>query len=212
MTSKLPENAKRRVPDWRVTLPLAQATPRCGARTRTGMPCRAPAMACGKCRMHGGASTGPRTSKGLERIREARTTHGRRTAEMDRMRAMVRVLMAGAKRLVEISMSSPTLPVPFSRAVAGAVGCHLQNLAQILLPISQIASAKKGVLTLPLRRTQPQVATCLRRWVNLCCISIAPKNTIPMYSRPMPRSLWLCLCHVTSCRRSSCATAEVRAA
>ena len=58
-------------------------------------------MACGKCRMHGGASTGARTAEGLERIRKARTTHGRRTTEMDRMRAMVRVLMAGAKRLVE---------------------------------------------------------------------------------------------------------------
>jgi hypothetical protein len=51
--------------------------------------------------MHGGASTGPRTAEGLERIRKARTTHGRRTAEMDRMRTMVRLLMAGAKRLVE---------------------------------------------------------------------------------------------------------------
>ena len=101
MTSQLPENPKRRVPDWRIKLALAQASPRCGARTRTGKPCRAPAMACGKCRMHGGASTGPRTAEGLERIRKARTTHGRRTAEMDRMRAMVRVLMTGAKRLVE---------------------------------------------------------------------------------------------------------------
>ena len=58
-------------------------------------------MACGKCRMHGGASTGARTAEGLERIRKARTTYGRRTAEMGLMRAMVRVLMAGAKRLVE---------------------------------------------------------------------------------------------------------------
>ena len=48
-------------------------------------------------------STGPRTAEGLERIRKAQTTHGRRTAEMGRMRAMVRVLMAGAKRLVERS-------------------------------------------------------------------------------------------------------------
>jgi hypothetical protein len=101
MTSKLQKKPKRGLPNWRITLPLAQASPRCGARTKTGMPCKAPAMACGKCRMHGGASTGPRTSQGLERIRKARTTHGRRTAEMDRMRAMVRVLMTGAKRLVE---------------------------------------------------------------------------------------------------------------
>jgi hypothetical protein len=41
--------------------------------------------------MHGGVSTGPRTAEGLERIRKARTTLGRRTAEMDRMRAMVRL-------------------------------------------------------------------------------------------------------------------------
>jgi hypothetical protein len=53
--------------------------------------------------MHGGASTGPRTAKGLERIRKARTTHGRRTAEMERMRAMIRELKAEAKRLVELT-------------------------------------------------------------------------------------------------------------
>ena len=32
--------------------------------------------------MHGGASTGPRTAAGLQRLRAARTTHGRTTAEM----------------------------------------------------------------------------------------------------------------------------------
>jgi hypothetical protein len=101
MTSKSPENPMRCVPDWRVTLPLADASPRCGARTRTGTPCKAPAMPAGRCRMHGGLSTGPRTAEGLERIQATRTTHGRRTAEMERMRAMVRVLMAGAKRLIE---------------------------------------------------------------------------------------------------------------
>ena len=33
-------------------------SPRCGARTRLGMPCRSPAMANGQCRMHGGTSPG----------------------------------------------------------------------------------------------------------------------------------------------------------
>lgn len=33
-------------------------SPRCGARTRKGTPCQAPAMANGRCRMHGGKSTG----------------------------------------------------------------------------------------------------------------------------------------------------------
>ena len=32
--------------------------PRCGARTRSGPPCKGPAMANGRCRSHGGPSTG----------------------------------------------------------------------------------------------------------------------------------------------------------
>jgi len=37
--------------------------PRCGAKARTtGCPCHAPAMPNGRCRMHGGKSTGPRTA------------------------------------------------------------------------------------------------------------------------------------------------------
>ena len=53
--------------------------------------------------MHGGGSTGPRTPEWLERIRKARTTHGMRTAEMERMRTMVRILKAEAKRLVKLT-------------------------------------------------------------------------------------------------------------
>jgi hypothetical protein len=56
-----------------------------------------------RCRMHGGKSTGPRTPEGLQRIRAAETTHGLRTAEMKQMRALVRELRAGAKRLVELT-------------------------------------------------------------------------------------------------------------
>ena len=54
--------------------------PRCEARARTRgyKPCRAPAMR-GKlrCRMHRGASTGPTTAAGLERMRQSRLKHGR---------------------------------------------------------------------------------------------------------------------------------------
>jgi hypothetical protein len=32
--------------------------PRCGARTRSGLSCRCPAMPNGKCRLHGGLSPG----------------------------------------------------------------------------------------------------------------------------------------------------------
>jgi hypothetical protein len=38
-------------------------------------------MPNGKCRMHGGASTGPQTAEGLERSRKARWQHGYYSAE-----------------------------------------------------------------------------------------------------------------------------------
>ena len=50
--------------------------PRCGARTRAGCACQAPAMRNGRCRMHGGAATGARTADGIARIRTATTRHG----------------------------------------------------------------------------------------------------------------------------------------
>lgn len=52
--------------------------PRCQAKSkRSGRPCRNPAVR-GKrvCRMHGGKSTGPLTLQGIQRIKEATTTHG----------------------------------------------------------------------------------------------------------------------------------------
>src|ERR1700688_3193720 len=53
-----------------------QVAVRCGAKTRRGNGCQAPAMANGRCRMHGGTSTGPRTAEGLERCRTANLKHG----------------------------------------------------------------------------------------------------------------------------------------
>jgi hypothetical protein len=59
-------------PGWRAHLGKAQATPRCGAKRRDGVSCTSPVMKNGRCRMHGGKSTGPRTPEGLERARRAR--------------------------------------------------------------------------------------------------------------------------------------------
>ena len=56
--------------------------PRCGAKTRSGTPCQAPAMKNGRCRLHGGKSTGPRTPEGLERSRKARWKHGLYSVEV----------------------------------------------------------------------------------------------------------------------------------
>jgi hypothetical protein len=55
---------------------------RCLAKTRKGSPCQRPAkLPAGRCRVHGGASTGPRTEEGIARIVAAKTTHGRLTKE-----------------------------------------------------------------------------------------------------------------------------------
>jgi hypothetical protein len=103
MTENSRQNPAHRLPDWRITMPMAHATPRCGARTRTGMACKGPAMPNGRCRMHGGTSTGPRTAEGLQRIAKARTVHGAYGAEMRELRRLMRGLRAGAKRLVELT-------------------------------------------------------------------------------------------------------------
>src|SRR5262252_5665074 len=69
--------AREREPIERVRARLealvrANAAPRCGARCkRTGKPCRAAAMPNGRCNVHGGKSTGPRTPEGLERSKSS---------------------------------------------------------------------------------------------------------------------------------------------
>jgi len=42
------------MPQW------LKCVPRCGARTRQRTACKQPAMPNGRCRMHGGLSTGPK--------------------------------------------------------------------------------------------------------------------------------------------------------
>jgi len=76
--------------------------PRCGALTRAKGACCQPAMPNGRCRLHGGKSTGPRTDEGIERIRAARTIHGAYGAEAMELRDMIRVLKARTRRLSEM--------------------------------------------------------------------------------------------------------------
>jgi hypothetical protein len=68
-----------------------QDAPRCGAKTRKGSPCMGPAMRNGRCRMHGGKSTGPRTPEGVERCRMANWKHGS-YSETSPINKMLRVL------------------------------------------------------------------------------------------------------------------------
>lgn len=88
---------------------------RCGARTRSGGVCQAPAMVnprTGKrlrCRLHGGASSGPRTPEGRERCAQANYRHGRCTkqakaearatrAELQYLKAEIRLMDAMVRR------------------------------------------------------------------------------------------------------------------
>ena len=62
--------------------------PRCGARTRKGTLCKGPAMVNGRCRMHGGKSTGP--PKGNTNALK----HGHYTKIVIEQRKMLRKLLS----------------------------------------------------------------------------------------------------------------------
>ena len=63
---------------------------RCEAKTKKGTPCQRPAkLPVGRCRLHGGASTGPRTKEGLKRLADSKTIHGRFT-KLERAKAKAR--------------------------------------------------------------------------------------------------------------------------
>ena len=63
----------------------------CGAKARTNshQPCRQPAMANGRCRLHGGKCTGPKTEEGKKRVKQANTKHGFYSYESCEHRKMI---------------------------------------------------------------------------------------------------------------------------
>ena len=75
--------------------------PRCGAMTRKGTPCLAPALTNGRCRMHGGKSTGPRTAEGLERSRKANFKHGLYSVESMAARRYMSQLLRESRETIE---------------------------------------------------------------------------------------------------------------
>ena len=80
----------------RLTQGLAMhLSPRCGARTRNGTLCRSPAMANGRCRMHGGKSPGAPIGNTNAR------KHGRYSAEAIAERRRVAALIRVMRGLVE---------------------------------------------------------------------------------------------------------------
>lgn len=54
--------------DYKPWYDVQRARVICGARTRSGLPCRAQGLGAGfRCKHHGGASTGPKTPEGQAR-------------------------------------------------------------------------------------------------------------------------------------------------
>ena len=80
----------------RNTGPMRQS-PRCGARTRRGTPCPAPAVS-GKrrCRMHGGAA-----GTGAPLGNRNALKHGLHTAEAREMKRRIRALIRRSNEIIE---------------------------------------------------------------------------------------------------------------
>jgi hypothetical protein len=70
-------------------------SPRCGAKTRAGPPCRQPAMKNGRCRLHGGMSPGAPRGE-----RNGNYRHGLRTIEVAAQRRQAAAVRRELRRLV----------------------------------------------------------------------------------------------------------------
>jgi hypothetical protein len=87
---------------------------RCRAKTRRGTPCQCPAMPNGRCRLHGGLSTGPKTAEGIERIRRAVTKHGRYSRAARDEKRYFRTLL-GECRAALAGIDEVRFPIPLTR-------------------------------------------------------------------------------------------------
>jgi hypothetical protein len=65
--------------------------PMCGAKTRKATQCKGPAMKNGRCRLHGGLSTGPKTPEGRARCGNWKHGHYSKEAKAERhdMRGLI---------------------------------------------------------------------------------------------------------------------------
>jgi hypothetical protein len=69
-------------------------------KTRRGTQCQCRAMPNGRCRLHGGLSTGPRTLAGIDRIRLAVTKHGRYSKRAKAERKYYRGLLRHCREML----------------------------------------------------------------------------------------------------------------
>ena len=74
--------------------------PRCGAKTRAGHSCGHFAMKNGRCRYHGGKSTGAKTINGRARVADANLKHGKYTKEAIDERRLLAAFIRDARVLL----------------------------------------------------------------------------------------------------------------
>jgi len=121
--------------------------PRCGAKNRAGNPCRAPAMANGRCRLHGGKCTGPRTAEGKAAFIATHTKHGRYAAPQRATNLYVRTLTVRTRLVREANRLSAHLPRDMAARLAQGPDelwppVHPSNAPYVTNPESAWRSAK----------------------------------------------------------------------
>lgn len=79
------------------TANLPHGTPLCGAKNRQGNACTALGMKNGRCRFHGGKSTGPKTLEGKQRSKRGNWKHGLYSAEAKTERKEAQALLRSVK-------------------------------------------------------------------------------------------------------------------
>ena len=167
------------------------AAPRCGATNRAGCPCRAPAMR-GKlrCRMHGGASTGPRTADGLDRLRAARTTHGRYAAPQ-RTRARYVLTADRRARARQAALREETHLIPLARARLHANPPELDPpppppLGQVLSRAQHSAIVQREARALAPWKLAVLIARAQRHGANLPSSALLPMQIVFAALPPAP--------------------------
>jgi len=155
---------------------------RCGARTRAGTSCRAPAVTGGtRCRMHGGRHSGAPPGNTNAR------THGAFTAaerarrrflrlEIERMEAFLRGV---AHRLRRPIRSRPDTQVRYRYTVHGVVFRNKESHSLTTLPVSPVIPAQAGI-----QKSKPKPLDSRLRGNDAAEASKRPKSCVPPTQSP----------------------------
>ncbi len=129
------------------------------ARTRAGCGCRQPAMANGRCRFHGGKSTGARTEAGRGHACRARLVHGMRSAEAIALSAAA----AAAHRRMGTLIAAVSRPHEVGEGRGGGAAAKLGAPAGHGVDRSESNITAGSATILPFTRPTPVRSPCRNR-------------------------------------------------